>query len=81
MADYAAKRDTSGMQVLDAITVIWAKVREDLEFRWGMDKNTQAALDMLVQPVVVELANVWFASAENRIAMRGCIVEAIRLKT
>ena len=80
MADYAAKQKTSGMQVLDAISVIWAKVREDLEARWGMDANTQAALDKLVQPVVVELANVWFASPENRIAMRGCIVEAIRLK-
>lgn len=81
MADYAAKQQTAGLQVLDAISVIWAKVREDLEARWGMDKNTQTALDLLVQPVVMELSNVWFASAENRISMRGCIVEANRRKS
>lgn len=81
MAIYAAKQKTSGSQVLDAISVIWAKVREDLEARWGMDSNTQSALDVLVQPIVVELANVWFSSADARIAMRACIVEAIRSKT
>lgn len=65
---------------LDAISVIWAKVREVLEARWGMDANTQAALDRLVQPVVVELSKVWFKSPEHRIAFRGCIVEALRAK-
>lgn len=80
MAEYAAKSKSKGTEVLDAIVVIWAKVREDLEARWGMDKNTAAALDVLVQPVVVELANIWFSSPESRIAMRACIVEANRAR-
>lgn len=76
MATYAAKADSSGAKVLEAISVIWAKTREDLEARWGTDRNTMEALDQLVQPVVVELANVWFSSTENRIEMRRCIWEA-----
>lgn len=80
MADYAAKAKTRGIPVLDAISVIWAKVREDLEARWGTDTNTAAALDVLVQPVVLELANVWFSSPEARISMRACIVEANRAR-
>lgn len=81
MAECAVKHKTHGAQALDAISVIWAKVREDLEARWGMDANTAAAIDALVQPVVIELANVWFSSAESRIAFRACIVEATRAKS
>ena len=78
MAAFAAKRHARDPSVINAVHVIWAKVREDLEARWGVDATTTAALDLLVQPIVLELANVWFASSESRIAMRGCIVEAAR---
>lgn len=81
MVDYASQSQSRGLQVLDAMAVIWAKVREDLEARWGTDATTQAAIDKLVQPVVTELASIWFSSPESRVAMRGCIVEAIRQKT
>lgn len=81
MADYASKAKTHALPVVDAMSVIWAKVREDLEARWGMDANTQAALNVLVQPVVVELANVWFQSAAMRVWVRSCIVEANRART
>lgn len=80
MARYAAKGDAEGPKVLQAIDVIWAKVREDLEFRWGTSANTMAALDLLVQPVVVELANIWFSSIEERIDFRRCIWEARHLR-
>lgn len=78
MATFAAKSKPRDKAVVDAMSVIWAKVREDLEARWGTDANTAAALDKLVQPVVLELASVWFSSANARIAMRACIVEAYR---
>ena len=74
MARYAA-RGEDGPLVLDAISVIGAKVREDLEHRWGTDANTLAAIDALLMPVVVELANIWFASVEHRIDMRRCMWE------
>lgn len=80
MADYAAKQPHSQMQALDAVSVIQAKVREDLEARWGMDANTQAALNKLVQPIVFELANIWFSSVNARIGFRACIVTALRPK-
>lgn len=75
MARYAA-RGEEGPLILDAISVIAAKAREDLEHRWGTDTNTLEAIDRLVMPVVVELANVWFASVEHRIDMRRCVWEA-----
>lgn len=80
MAKYAAKGEAEGPRVLQAIPVIWAKVREDLEARWGTSQNTMAALDLLVQPVVIELANIWFASVEERIDFRRCIWEARHLR-
>lgn len=79
MARYAANRE-EGPVVLDAISVIAAKAREDLEHRWGTDANTLAAIDRLATQVVVELANVWFASVESRIDMRRCIREARHLR-
>lgn len=75
MARYAA-RGEEGPLVLDAISVIAAKAREDLEHRWGTDQNTLEGIDRLVMPVVVELANVWFGSVEQRIDMRRCMWEA-----
>lgn len=72
MADIA--RRSSHQKALDALPVIWSKVREDLEARWGTDANTLAAIDTLVQSVVVDMANIWFSTVENRIEMRRCIM-------
>ena len=78
MTSIAQRGLQAGCEALDALAVIAAKVREDLELRYGMDATTQAALDLLVQITCVELANVWFASRGNRRMMRGCIAEARR---
>ena len=80
MARYASRGEAEGPKVLQAIAVIWAKVREDLEARWGTSPNTMAALDLLVQPVVIELAHIWFNSIEERIDFRRCIWEARHLR-
>lgn len=78
MTGIAQRGVQAGHEALDAIAVIAAKVREDLELRYGMDKTTTAALDLLVQITCVEFANVWFASPANRRSLRGCIAEARR---
>lgn len=71
MADLA--RCPEPHKTLDAIPVIAAKVREDLEARWGTDANTLHAIDALVMTVVVEIANIWFSTRENRIELRRCM--------
>jgi len=71
MADIARKGDQ--YKALDAIPVIAAKVREDLEARWGTSLNTLNAIDALAMTVVVEVANIWFSTRENRIELRRCM--------
>jgi len=71
MADLA--RCPEPHKTLDAIPVIAAKAREDLEARWGTSPNTLRAIDALVQTVVVEMAHIWFSNRENRIELRRCI--------
>jgi len=66
-----------GMDVLDAIGVLVAKCRENLEARWGMQPSHCQAISLLMESVVVELANVWFSNAEARIAMRE-VIERLR---
>ena len=75
MADYARKLDSNavGAKVLDAIAVITARVREQIEARWGIKPSHTAALDLVLRGCVIEFANLWFASPENRIAMRSII--------
>jgi len=75
MADYARKLDTesTGAKVFDAIAVITARVREQIEARWGCRPSHKAALDLVLRACVIEVANLWFASPENRIAIRGII--------
>lgn len=75
---FATRANPRDTEVANAVSVVWAKVRETLEARWGTDANTSAALDRLVQPVVIEIASIWFSSAFARSALRGCIVEATR---
>ena len=69
MSDLARKADASPF-TLDTIAVIEAKCREDLEARFGTDKNTMRVLDLLVCSVVIEVFTLWFAGIEQRIAMR-----------
>jgi hypothetical protein len=70
MASIARQRRENGPEALEAIPVIEAKVREDLEARYGTDPNTLRALDLLVQSVVIEMCSLWFNDVEARIAMR-----------
>lgn len=75
MATYAAKLTSTanGDGVLDAIPVITAKVREQIEMRWGIKPSHEAALGLLARGVVIEVANIWFSSTEARIAIRALI--------
>jgi hypothetical protein len=75
MADYARKIDSNavGAKVFDAIPVITARVREQIEARWGIKPSHTAALDLVLRGCVIEYANLWFASPTNRIAMRSII--------
>jgi hypothetical protein len=60
---------------------VTAKCREDLEARWKLTGNNSAALDLLLQAVVIEMANLWFSSAEMRIALRTIIFQVRGLTT
>jgi len=75
MADLARqmKHAGSGAGALDALAVVTAKCREDLEARWKLTGNNSAALDLLLQAIVIEFANLWFSSPEMRIALRAVI--------
>ena len=75
MAALARKLDSqsAGGQVLDAIPVITARVREQIEARWGCKPSDQAALDLVLRAVVVEFANLWFFDAAARIGLRKII--------
>jgi hypothetical protein len=75
MADYARKIDSNavGAKVFDAIPVITARVREQIEARWGIKPSHTAALDLVLRGCVIEFCNLWFASPTNRIAMRSII--------
>jgi hypothetical protein len=75
MADIAAKLGCpkAADQVLDAIAVTTAKVRENIEARWGCKPSHKAALDLVLRACVVEFANLWFSCPEARIGMRAVI--------
>jgi hypothetical protein len=75
MADLARQMTHagSGAGALDALAVVTAKCREDLEARWRLTGNNSAALDLLLQAIVIEFANLWFSTPEMRIALRAVI--------
>jgi len=77
MADLARRLDASAFW-LDTIAVLEAKVREDLEARFGTDGNTMRTLDLLVSAVVMEMFAMWFEGVEERIAMRRAMWVARR---
>jgi len=61
---------------LGALAVIEAKVREDVEARFGVDPNTLRALDLLLPSIVMEMTSLWFHDAESRISMRRAMAAA-----
>ena len=75
MADLARKLDcdAAGGRALEAIAVITARVREQIESRWRCKASEQAALDLVLKCCVVEFANLWFSGPEARIAIRAVI--------
>ena len=79
MANYARSlaSEATGMKVLDAIAVITARVREQIEARWRCRASEQAALDLMLRAAVIEFANLWFSGPEPRIAMR-VVIGAVR---
>lgn len=73
MAAIAANMKEGGDAALDAIAVITAKTRENLEARWEFDKNHAAALDLVLRACVIESCRIWFSCPEARIGMRNVI--------
>lgn len=70
---------SAASDTLEAIAVIVAKVREDLEHRYGGSKNVAVAIDKLCHSVVLEVAEIWFSSPEARVAIRAACREAWRI--
>jgi hypothetical protein len=68
----------SGNDTLDALAVITAKTREDLEHRYGATGNVAIAIDKLHKTVVLEIAEIWFGGPDSRVAIRSACREAWR---
>lgn len=76
MARIARRRAEMCADALGALAVIEAKVREDVEARFGVDPNTLRALDLLLPSIVMEMTSLWFHDAESRISMRRAMAAA-----
>ena len=70
MAKIARRNAERTADVLGALDVVQAKIREDIEARFGVSANTLRALDLLLPSIVLEMAGLWFNDVEARIAMR-----------
>ena len=81
MAEIARKLSSpkAADDVLDAISVTTAKVRENIEARWGCKPSHRAALDLVLRACVVEFANLWFSCPEARIGIRT-VIALVRAK-
>lgn len=81
MADLARKLDseTTAGKMLDAIAVITARVREQIEARWHCRASEQAALELVLKCIVVEFTNLWISSPEARIGMRAVMGQVRRM--
>lgn len=79
LAKKPADDSTAASDTLESVAVIVAKVREDLEHRYGGSKNVAVAIDKLCHPVVLEVAEIWFSSPEARVAIRSACREAWRI--
>lgn len=70
MAKIARRNAERTADVLGALDVVQAKIREDIEARFGVSANTLRALDLLLPSIVLEMAGLWFNDVEARISMR-----------
>jgi hypothetical protein len=75
LTHYAQLQDVDRAQrlIANAIDVVSAKARENLEAKWGDEPQTTRVISLLCQPVCCELMRHWFESAEHRIQLRRCI--------
>jgi hypothetical protein len=69
MAELARKSAGNEDRALDALAVVAAKIRETVEAMCAAARQNHA-VDLLAFAVVVEVANLWFASTEHRIGLR-----------
>ena len=72
----AAKKPNTfaaGADTLAAINVVAAKCREELEARMVRDPEALRVVGLLMRPVVVEFARVWFSDADSRLNVCRCI--------
>jgi hypothetical protein len=53
--------------------LVRARAREYIEWRYGMSRNVQTAIAILLERVVDEVAMFWLESAEHRNAIRQAI--------
>lgn len=53
--------------------LVRARAREFLEWRYGMSRNVQTAIAILLERVVDEVAMFWLESAEHRQVIRQAI--------
>jgi hypothetical protein len=70
MALIARRRADVSEEALMAFAVIEAKIREDIEARFGVSPNTLRALDLLLPAIVLEMAALWFNDVEARMSLR-----------
>ena len=72
-----AKRadDLAAHDSINALDVLKAKVREDLEYHWGTHKNVSLAVDLLAEDLAMSLLEYWWEDVRNRNAVRACIGE------
>lgn len=76
MTILARRQPESQEKAVEAVKVIVAKTREDVEAMWGAPQLLVDAFDKLGMPIVVEIANLWFESSSNRDAIRQACREA-----
>lgn len=76
MTVLARRQPESQEHAVQAVKVIVAKVREDVEAMWGAPDNLVHAYDKYGMSVVVEFANMWFESSDHRDALRQACREA-----
>ena len=76
MTILARRQPESQERAVAAVKVIVAKVREDVEARWGAPQPLVEKFNRLGMAIVVELASMWFDSMDNRDAIRQACREA-----
>lgn len=76
MTILARRQPESQERAVQAVKVLVAKVREEVEAMWGAPANLVQSYDTHGMAVVVEFANMWFESSDHRDALRQACREA-----